>query len=71
MERLENRLNFLATVGSAAPFIGLFGTVWGIMHSFQSIAASKNTTLAVVAQGIAETLSYCYRPFAISCCYIL
>jgi biopolymer transport protein TolQ len=56
MERLENRLNFLATVGSAAPFIGLFGTVWGIMHSFQSIAASKNTTLAVVAPGIAEAL---------------
>lgn len=56
MERLENKLNFLATVGSAAPFIGLFGTVWGIMHSFQSIAASKNTTLAVVAPGIAEAL---------------
>jgi biopolymer transport protein TolQ len=56
LERLENKLGFLATVGSAAPFIGLFGTVWGIMHSFQSIAASKNTTLAVVAPGIAEAL---------------
>lgn len=56
IERLENNINFLATVGSAAPFIGLFGTVWGIMHSFQSIAASKNTTLAVVAPGIAEAL---------------
>lgn len=56
MERLEKNLSFLATVGSSAPFIGLFGTVWGIMHSFQSIAASKNTTLAVVAPGIAEAL---------------
>ena len=56
MERLESKLSFLATVGSSAPFIGLFGTVWGIMHSFQSIAASKNTTLAVVAPGIAEAL---------------
>jgi biopolymer transport protein TolQ len=46
----------LATVGSAGPFIGLFGTVWGIMSSFQSIAASKNTSLAVVAPGIAEAL---------------
>ena len=55
-ERLENRLLFLATVGSAGPFIGLFGTVWGIMTSFQSIAASKNTSLAVVAPGIAEAL---------------
>ena len=55
-ERLENRLLFLATVGSAGPFIGLFGTVWGIMQSFQAIAASKNTSLAVVAPGIAEAL---------------
>jgi biopolymer transport protein TolQ len=56
VERLENRLLVLATVGSAGPFIGLFGTVWGIMTSFQSIAASKNTSLAVVAPGIAEAL---------------
>ena len=55
-ERLERRLLFLATVGSSAPFIGLFGTVWGIMTSFQAIAASKNTALAVVAPGIAEAL---------------
>lgn len=53
---IEKNLAFLATVGSTAPFIGLFGTVWGIMSSFQSIAASKNTTLAVVAPGIAEAL---------------
>ncbi len=56
MERLERRLLVLATVGSASPFIGLFGTVWGIMSSFQAIAASKNTNLAVVAPGIAEAL---------------
>ena len=49
-------MGFLATVGSTAPFVGLFGTVWGIMNSFQSIAASKNTSLAVVAPGIAEAL---------------
>jgi len=55
-ERLERRLLFLATVGSAAPFIGLFGTVWGIMSSFQAIAMSKNTNIAVVAPGIAEAL---------------
>ena len=55
-ERIERRLVFLATVGSSAPFIGLFGTVWGIMTSFQAIAASKNTSLAVVAPGIAEAL---------------
>lgn len=55
-ERLESRLLFLATVGSAAPFVGLFGTVWGIMTSFQAIAASNNTSLAVVAPGIAEAL---------------
>lgn len=53
---LSTQLQVLATVGSSAPFIGLFGTVWGIMHSFQSIAASKNSTLAVVAPGIAEAL---------------
>jgi biopolymer transport protein TolQ len=56
IERLERWLLVLATVGSAGPFIGLFGTVWGIMTSFQSIAASKNTSLAVVAPGIAEAL---------------
>jgi biopolymer transport protein TolQ len=56
VERLERRLTFLATVGSIAPFVGLFGTVWGIMSSLQSIAASKNTSLAVVAPGIAEAL---------------
>ncbi|MBM7852526.1 biopolymer transport protein TolQ [Methylopila capsulata] len=56
VERLESKLLVLATVGSAGPFIGLFGTVWGIMTSFQSIAASKNTSLAVVAPGIAEAL---------------
>ncbi len=56
MDRLESRLLFLATVGSTAPFIGLFGTVWGIMTSFQSIAMSRNTSLAVVAPGIAEAL---------------
>src|SRR3954467_2553072 len=56
IERLERRLLVLAAVGSAGPFIGLFGTVWGIMTSFQSIAASKNPSLAVVAPGIAEAL---------------
>ena len=56
VERLERRLTFLATVGSTAPFVGLFGTVWGIMTSFQAIATSKNTSLAVVAPGIAEAL---------------
>ena len=56
MEQLERRLTFLATVGSTAPFVGLFGTVWGIMTSFQAIAVSKNTNLAVVAPGIAEAL---------------
>jgi biopolymer transport protein TolQ len=55
-ERLEAKLLVLATIGSASPFIGLFGTVWGIMTSFRSIAASKNTSLAVVAPGIAEAL---------------
>jgi biopolymer transport protein TolQ len=56
VERLESKLLVLATIGSSAPFIGLFGTVWGIMTSFRSIAASKNTSLAVVAPGIAEAL---------------
>ena len=56
MERLEGRLGFLATIGSAAPFIGLFGTVIGIMTSFQAISGSKSTNLAVVAPGIAEAL---------------
>jgi len=56
IERLERHLLVLATVGSAGPFVGLLGTVWGIMTSFQSIAASKNTSLAVVAPGIAEAL---------------
>jgi biopolymer transport protein TolQ len=56
IEKMENNLIILATVGSAAPFIGLFGTVWGIVNSFQAIAATKNTTLAVVAPGIAEAL---------------
>jgi biopolymer transport protein TolQ len=56
VEMLERRLLVLATVGSAGPFVGLFGTVWGIMTSFQSIAASENTSLAVVAPGIAQAL---------------
>ena len=56
MERLEKFMPYLATVGSTAPFVGLFGTVWGIMNSFQAIAAQKNTSLAVVAPGIAEAL---------------
>ncbi|MEQ1890410.1 MAG: protein TolQ [Alphaproteobacteria bacterium] len=56
MAGLERYLDFLATVGSTAPFIGLFGTVWGIMNSFQAIAQSHNTSLAVVAPGIAEAL---------------
>ncbi|PIW27487.1 MAG: protein TolQ [Rhodospirillales bacterium CG15_BIG_FIL_POST_REV_8_21_14_020_66_15] len=56
MDRAERYLTFLATTGNTAPFIGLFGTVWGIMNSFQSIAISKNTSLAVVAPGIAEAL---------------
>jgi biopolymer transport protein TolQ len=56
LERLEKYLPFLASVGSTAPFVGLFGTVWGIMNSFTAIAAQKNTSLAVVAPGIAEAL---------------
>lgn len=56
LKRLESGLPFLATLGSAAPFIGLFGTVWGIMNSFTAIASQKDTSLAVVAPGIAEAL---------------
>ena len=56
MSKIDKGLTFLATVGSTAPFIGLFGTVWGIMNSFQSIAISRNTSLAIVAPGIAEAL---------------
>lgn len=56
MERIERYMTFLATVGSTAPFVGLFGTVWGIMNSFQSIATSNNTSLVIVAPGIAEAL---------------
>ena len=56
IEKIEKNYTFLATVGSTAPFIGLFGTVWGIMNSFQSIAISRNTSLAIVAPGIAEAL---------------
>ena len=56
LEQVESGLGFLATVGSSAPFIGLFGTVWGIMNSFHAIAASKNTSLVAVAPGIAEAL---------------
>ena len=56
MEKLEHRLLFLATVGAVAPFIGLFGTVWGIMNSFRAIAVTRDTNLAVVAPGIAEAL---------------
>jgi biopolymer transport protein TolQ len=55
-DRLASRLNILATVGSVAPFVGLFGTVWGIMRSFTDIAGQQNTSLAVVAPGIAEAL---------------
>ncbi len=56
LEQLERYMTFLASVGSTAPFVGLFGTVWGIMNSFTAIAVSKNTSLAVVAPGIAEAL---------------
>ena len=56
ISKIEKNFTFLATVGSTAPFIGLFGTVWGIMNSFQSIAISRNTSLAIVAPGIAEAL---------------
>ena len=56
IKNIEKHFTFLATVGATAPFIGLFGTVWGIMNSFQSIAISRNTSLAIVAPGIAEAL---------------
>jgi biopolymer transport protein TolQ len=56
MDRLERWMTFLASVGATAPFVGLFGTVWGIMHSFSAIAAMHNTNLAVVAPGIAQAL---------------
>ena len=56
IDELSDRLNILATIGSVAPFVGLFGTVWGIMRAFAAIAATQNTTLAVVAPGIAEAL---------------
>ncbi len=56
VDRMSERLNLLATIGSVAPFVGLFGTVWGIMRSFNDIAAAQNTSLAVVAPGIAEAL---------------
>ena len=56
IKKIEKNFTYLATVGSTAPFIGLFGTVWGIMNSFQSIAISRNTSLAIVAPGIAEAL---------------
>jgi biopolymer transport protein TolQ len=56
VDRLSDRLNVLATIGSVAPFVGLFGTVWGIMRSFTAIAAEQNSSLAVVAPGIAEAL---------------
>jgi len=55
-DRLSDRLNILATIGAVAPFVGLFGTVWGIMRSFTAIAAQQNSSLAVVAPGIAEAL---------------
>ncbi len=56
LDRMERKLGFMATLGATAPFIGLFGTVWGIMNAFQSIAVEKNTSLVVVAPGIAEAL---------------
>ncbi len=56
LNKLQPRIRFLATVGSTAPFVGLFGTVWGIMNSFSAIAQQKDTSLAVVAPGIAEAL---------------
>ena len=59
--KLNKGLSFLASSGSVAPFIGLFGTVWGIMNSFQAIAIAQNTNLAVVAPGIAEALCDCFR----------
>ena len=56
MDQVERYMTFLASTGATAPFVGLFGTVWGIMNSFQSIALTKNTSLVVVAPGIAEAL---------------
>jgi biopolymer transport protein TolQ len=56
IDKLSDRLNILATIGAVAPFVGLFGTVWGIMRSFTGIASAQNTSLAVVAPGIAEAL---------------
>ena len=56
LKSVEKNFTYFATIGSTAPFIGLFGTVWGIMNSFQSIAISRNTSLAIVAPGIAEAL---------------
>jgi len=56
LKSIEKNFTYLATIGSTAPFVGLFGTVWGIMNSFQSIAISRNTSLAIVAPGIAEAL---------------
>ena len=66
MSVIEKNFTFLATVGATAPFIGLFGTVWGIMNSFQSIAISRNTSLAIVAPGMAEAL-FC-NSTRITCC---
>ena len=73
ISKIEKGFTFLATVGSTAPFIGLFGTVWGIMNSFQSIAISRNTSLAIVAPGIAEALFATALRFISSytCCYCL
>ena len=63
MDRLERGMNFLASIGSVSPFVGLFGTVWGIMNSFTSIAESKNTSLAVVAPGLLKP----YLPLPLVC----
>ena len=69
MTKIDKGFTFLATVGSTAPFIGLFGTVWGIMNSFQSIAISRNTSLAIVAPGIAEALiCHCTRIIGCNSC---
>ena len=66
VERLEKGMSFLGSIGSVAPFIGLLGTVWGIVNAFQSIAISNNTSLAVVAPGIAEALLLLHW---ITCCH--
>ena len=68
VEKFENNMTVLASIGSIAPFIGLFGTVWGIMNSFQSIAISNNTSLAVVAPGIAEALFATALGFSCNSC---